>query len=164
MTERYINISGQKFGMLTAMNVHRTENKRRTRWFCVCECGKEILVLSYSLRSGLASSCGCKQKRYKHGHTIKRRQSPEYSAWIDMKKRCLNPNNKDFSYYGARRITICNRWKNSFENFYADMGTRPKGMILDRRDNDGNYEPGNCRWVTRKIQADNRRPRSKANA
>ncbi len=72
---------------------------------------------------------------------------PLYSVWSGMKNRCFNSNSRDWPRYGGRGITVCDRWRNSFDNFVADMGPRPPGLILDRRDNNGNYEPGNCRWV-----------------
>lgn len=84
---------------------------------------------------------------------------PEYSVWANMKGRCLNSNNKDFRYYGGRGITICERWINSFENFLFDMGHRPSIIYtLERKNNNGNYEPSNCTWDTRKAQSINRRP------
>lgn len=94
-------------------------------------------------------------RNYKHGHSsINGKRSPTYGSWFNMKQRCLNINNPAFNRYGGRGIMICERWM-VFENFLADMGERPKGKTLDRIDNDGNYEPSNCRWTTSKIQARN---------
>ena len=93
----------------------------------------------------------------KHGHSLKNgKPTPTYYSWRCMKERCGNPNNKYYSYYGGRGIRVCDRWMD-FANFLADLGERPEGLTLDRINSDGNYEPGNCRWVTMKEQAQNRR-------
>lgn len=93
------------------------------------------------------------EARTTHGMTGTR----TYRSWESMKRRCLNPNERAFPNYGGRGITVCERWLASFENFFADMGECPPGLTLDRRNNDGNYEPGNCRWATYSEQARNRR-------
>lgn len=94
--------------------------------------------------------------RKKHSHTTHKSSSPTYKSWHMMKQRCLNKNYNQFADYGGRGITVCDRWL-QFENFLADMGARPDGKTLDREDNNGNYEPGNCKWSTRKEQQSNRR-------
>jgi hypothetical protein len=114
------------------------------------------------LRNGHTRSCGCLGHEWtksgkanlKHGQAKKGMISPEHKIWQGIIKRCTNPNNHKWHRYGGRGIIVCNRWK-IFENFLADMGERPKGLSIDRINNDGNYEPGNCRWATAKIQANN---------
>lgn len=92
----------------------------------------------------------------KHGHNRKSKTSPTYYSWVCMKTRCGNPNSDSYKWYGAKGITVCDRWKDSFTNFLVDMGERPKGMTLDRIDTNGNYEPSNCRWETEKVQHNNK--------
>lgn len=160
------DLTGQRFGFLLAKTyIAGTKESPRSKWVCVCDCGKEIICKAENLKRGKIKSCGCKSNEMrrlssiKHGHTrYDGYVSGAYGSWASMKQRCENENNAQFNDYGGRGITICERWK-SFENFLADMGDRPEGMSLDRVDPNGNYEPGNCKWSTRSEQAINKRKR-----
>lgn len=148
---------GEKINRWTVVQDPSARKKRL--WLCRCECGTERTVDKYGLARGHSKSCGCIKKEHsgrKPVHGLIR--TPEYGAWTEMKRRCLDPSRPHYPHYGGRGITFCDRW-NDFAAFYADMGQRPgKGYSLDRIDVNGNYEPSNCRWATASEQSKNRRP------
>ena len=161
--QRTIDIAGRRFGKWTA--IHFAEQRgRMQRWLCRCDCGTERIISSKSLREGGSKSCGCLQREIvsngaTHGETRNGHTTPEYRTYAGMIQRCTNPNNPSWNHYGGRGIKVCPRWQHSYEHFLADVGRRPSpAHSLDRYpNNDGDYEPGNVRWATRKEQNANRR-------
>ena len=152
---RFEDLAGQRFSKVVA--IERGPNKgTATRWWCQCDCGQRTLAHAGALKKGLTKSCGCGENAVRHGHTLNGKKSKTWSAWHDLRHRCSNFKNKHFKDYGGRGISVCERWQ-TFENFLEDMGEAPRGMYIDRVDNDVNYEHGNCRWVTSKESAQNRR-------
>lgn len=153
--------AGQRYGRLISIN--RIKTSRRSRWLFRCDCGSKHVADAAHVRNGSIRSCGC---LHREGLAIRARiqnrthgltKSPEYRTWRGMVNRCRNPRNPDYPYYGGRGIEVCDRWR-SFENFLVDMGPRPSlKYSIERREVNGNYEPGNCRWATTAEQSVNRR-------
>ena len=154
---KLIDLLNTRFGKLVA--VEKTRLGRHTAYRCKCDCGNETTVRSQSLRRGESTSCGClraeKMRAEKTRHGLYGTRT--YNSWRAMLARCNDTSHRQFKDYGGRGITVCQAWNNSFESFLADMGERPIGTTLDRTENDGHYEPGNCRWATRTEQNRNKR-------
>ena len=154
------DLTGERFGRLVAVNRVENGKHRQSKWLCKCDCGNYCIVFSANLKRMHTQSCGCHRvntssmKHRKHGmHNTK-----IYNAWNGMKSRCFNKNDKYYLNYGGRGITVCDEWKNDFKAFFdwaMENGYSDK-LTIDRIDVNGNYEPSNCRWVTQKVQQNNR--------
>ena len=155
---RIIDLSGMTFGKLHVLRQDSHSLRGNAKWVCRCECGTEKSIVGAYMRSGRVISCGCHRKqllassRTKHGMT----NSPTWSVWREMRKRCSNPKADSYKHYGGRGITVCQRWAD-FSTFLADMGERPENGSIERVNVNGNYEPGNCVWIPAPEQHNNPR-------
>jgi hypothetical protein len=157
---RPVDISGRVFGRLKALHPYGLASSRAISWLCLCTCGNVVVVSGSKLRYGSSKSCGCLSRdlasslNRTHGMS----GTPTYSTWLAMWARCTNPANAGWLNYGGRGIAVCARWR-KFENFLADMGIKPEGLTLERKNNEKGYNRSNCCWATWSEQNLNKRPR-----
>lgn len=168
MPPRIVFAEGERVGRLTAIRFDTIVDGYSKYWF-KCDCGTVKSIYARFVKSGGAKSCGClaqesrlrnarNPSHVRHGHRRRSDTTTEYASWCGMKARCGNPNNPNYQNYGGRGVRVCKEWLESFETFFRDMGPRPSGHSIDRINNDGNYQPDNCRWATSLQQNNNRRP------
>lgn len=158
-----IDLTGKLFNKFVVINQVNNDKNGNIQWLCLCDCGKEKIILGSNLKSGDIQSCGClrrektTQRFTRHKHSQLGKISKTYKSWACMIQRCTNPNNHAYSDYGGRGIKVCQRWL-KFENFLEDIGELPTNKhSIDRINNNGNYCKSNCRWVTQKQQTRNTR-------
>lgn len=149
---------GKTFGRLTVL-ARDGSVKGHSKWLCRCACGTEYRVLAVNLIHGRTRSCGCyfRETRGRAARRHGQSNTREHNIWCGVRRRCLDPRHKTFAHYGAKGVTVCDRWRDSFAAFILDMGPAPPGTSIDRIDNAKGYEPGNCRWATIFEQAANKR-------
>jgi hypothetical protein len=160
---KFVDLTGQRFGRLTVLyrkDIFKKSGKKETAYMCKCDCGTERCIVAYNLKNGHTVSCGCQslENRTKARTTHHLTGTRIYRIWRGMKTRCENKNDYHYEWYGARGIKVCEEWQ-TFEPFYdwAMANGYKENLALDRIDNDGDYEPSNCRWATQKEQSNNTR-------